>query len=263
MMEEGLKTASRSPRVEILGIEVSAIDMQQALTTIERWLDSGDRNYVCVNTVNSLLAALDDPELAEVYRRAGLVTPDGMPLVWVSRRRGHPHVGRVYGPDLMLACCDSFRGRGVRHYFYGGAEGIPEALTERLRARFPGLDVVGSHSPPFRPLTRDELLEDIARINQATPDIVWVRLGAPKQDYWMAENIGRLSAPVLMGVGAAFDFHAGVKRQAPEWMRRNGLEWLFRLLTEPRRLARRYVVGNSRFLALLAAEELRRRTARA
>lgn len=257
-----MTTASPAPRVDILGVEVSAIDMEEALTTIESWIDAGERHYVCVNTVNSLLAALDDPELAEVYRRAGLVTPDGMPLVWISRWRGHPRVGRVYGPDLMLACCDRFRERGVRHYFYGGAEGVPEALTERLQAGYPGLEVVGSQSPPFRPLTGDELLRDIRRINEASPDIVWVGLGAPKQDYWMAANIDRLEAPVLMGVGAAFDFHAGVKRQAPTWMRRNGLEWLFRFLTEPRRLAGRYIVGNSRFLALLAAEELRRRTMR-
>lgn len=252
-----------APRVEVLGIEVSAIDMDAALATIAAWIDARDHKYVCVNTVNSVLAAYDEPGLAAVYRSAGMVTPDGMPLVWIARTRGHPHVRRVYGPELMLACCDQFRERGVRHYFYGGAEGVPELLAERLLERYPGLQVAGVHSPPFRELTDAERDRDVQRINDASADIVWVGLGAPKQDYWMAEHVGRLAAPVLLGVGAAFDFHSGRKRQAPAWMRRSGLEWLFRLLAEPGRLGRRYLIGNSRFLALLAAEEIRRRAVRA
>jgi N-acetylglucosaminyldiphosphoundecaprenol N-acetyl-beta-D-mannosaminyltransferase len=254
-------TQAGSP-VQILGVPVSAIDMTDALATIAGWIANRDHQYVCVNTVNSVLAALDDPQLAEVYRNAGLVTPDGMPLVWISRARGHSRVSRVYGPDLMLACCDTFRKHGVRHFLYGGAEGVPERLSEKLSARFPGLTVAGAYSPPFRALTEDERVRDIERINESTPDIVWVGLGAPKQDYWMAANRHQIEAPVLIGVGAAFDFHAGVKRQAPVWMRRRGLEWLFRLATEPGRLAHRYIVGNSRFLGLLAAEEFRRRTTR-
>jgi N-acetylglucosaminyldiphosphoundecaprenol N-acetyl-beta-D-mannosaminyltransferase len=255
-------TTSDSCTVEILGIPVSAIDMADALATIRGWIAGRQQQYVCVNTVNSVLAAFDDPQLAEVYENAGLVTPDGMPLVWISRARGHSRVRRVYGPDLMLACCDQLREHGVRHYLYGGADGVPELLAERLVSRFPGLEVVGAYSPPFRALTEEERARDIERINKTSPDIVWVGLGAPKQDHWMSLNREHIEAPVLIGVGAAFDFHAGVKRQAPIWMRRTGLEWLFRLLSEPGRLAGRYIVGNSRFLRLIITEEFRRRTAR-
>ncbi|MGI9037994.1 MAG: WecB/TagA/CpsF family glycosyltransferase [Gemmatimonadota bacterium] len=194
-----------------------------------------------------------------MYRDAAMVTPDGMPLVWLSRRRGRPEVSRVYGPDLMLSCCDSFRDRGARHYFYGGAEGVPEQLASSLTERFPGLEVAGGFSPPYRDLTEAENREIVARINESRPDFVWVGLGCPKQDFWMAEHRDELEAPVLVGVGAAFDFHSGRKRQAPSWMQSRGLEWLFRLLSEPRRLAGRYVAGNSRFIALVLAEELRLR----
>lgn len=246
-------------RVEILGVGVSAIDPGEALRQIEGWLESRERRYVCVNTVHSLLCAQDDPVLREVYREAAMVTPDGMPLVWLSRRRGESDVRRVYGPDLMLACCDVFRERGARHYFYGGAEGVPQLLAERLTERYPGLQVAGGYSPPFRTLTEAEDAAVVDRINEARPDFVWVGLGAPKQDHWMADHVGRLTAPVLVGVGAAFDFHAGLKRQAPAWMQERGLEWFFRLLSEPRRLAGRYLAGNSRFVALVLAEELRLR----
>lgn len=246
-------------RVEILGVAVSATDPTAVLERIAGWLDRREANYVCVNTVHSLLCAREDPRLREIYRRAGIVTPDGMPLVWISRWRGESAVRRVYGPDLLLACCETFRSRGIRHYFYGGAEGVAERLADRLQARFPGLKVAGTMSPPFRRLDADER-EDIARRVEATkPDIIWVGLGCPKQDYWMADHVQRLAPAVQIGVGAAFDFHSGRKRQAPIWMRRSGLEWLFRLLSEPRRLAGRYLVGNTRFVALVLAEELRLR----
>lgn len=262
MSETDITLADQIPRVEILDVQVSAVNMDMALGAIEEWLQSRNHNFVCCTSVNGVLAAQDDRRLVGIYRRAGLVTPDGMPLAWIARARGYKHVRRVYGPELMLAICDRFREQGVRHYLYGGAEGVPELLSRRLQDRFPGLQVVGAYSPPFRKLTEVERLQDVERINESSADIVWVGLGAPKQDLWMAENVGRIEAPVLMGVGAAFDFHAGLKRQAPQLMRRTGLEWLFRLLAEPRRLARRYIVGNPRFLGLVAAEEIRRRRAR-
>jgi N-acetylglucosaminyldiphosphoundecaprenol N-acetyl-beta-D-mannosaminyltransferase len=168
--------------------------------------------------------------------------------VWLSRLRGFRDVERVYGPDLLLACCDHSRVIGYRHFFYGGGPGVPELLSERLRARFPGLSVAGGFSPPFRELTPDEDAECVHRINAAHPDIVWVGLGTPKQERWMAEHRATLDAAVLIGVGAAFDFHAGLKRQAPRWMQRSGLEWLFRLLAEPRRLWRRYLRNNPLFV---------------
>ena len=177
-----------------------------------------------------------------------------MPLVWLSRARGFGYVNRVYGPDLMLALCERSLSKGYRHFLYGGAPGVPEKLAENLKRRFPGLDVVGTYSPPFRPLTHEEDERVVRMINEAGPDIVWVGLSTPKQERWMAGHIGRLEAPVLIGVGAAFDFHSGVKRQAPRWMQRSGLEWLFRLLTEPRRLWRRYLIYNSLFVWNLMKE---------
>jgi N-acetylglucosaminyldiphosphoundecaprenol N-acetyl-beta-D-mannosaminyltransferase len=161
---------------------------------------------------------------------------------------GQRHVERVYGPDLLLACCAQSVARGDRHFFYGGAEGVAERLIGRLQSRYPGLNVAGSYSPPFGPMTAAEDADIVRRINEAAPDIVWVGLSTPKQERWMAEHAGRVHAPVLVGVGAAFDFHAGVKRQAPRWMQRAGLEWLFRLGTEPRRLWRRYLVNNPVFV---------------
>ena len=249
-------------RVDVLGVPVSAVDPMTALAVIENWVQSREPNYACCTSVNGVLAAQDDQRLIEIYRNAGLITPDGMPLAWVARLRGFSGVQRVYGPALMLACCDRFREHGTRHYLYGGAEGVPELLSQRLQSRFPGIRIVGAYSPPFRALTPEEEALDVERINESGADIVWVGLGAPKQDYWMAKNVGRVQAPVLVGVGAAFDFHAGLKRQAPRWMRESGLEWLFRLLSEPRRLGKRYLIGNPRFVVLLAAEEFRRCAAR-
>lgn len=236
-------------RVNILGIGVSAINMEVALRTIDRWIESGARHYVCISGVHGVMESQRDDHLRRIHNEAGLVTPDGMPLVWFSRLSKFNQVGRVYGPDLMLACCERSLEKGYRHYLYGGSEGVPDLLTKRLTSRFPGLQVVGACSPPFRPLTPEEDMEIVQRINRARPDIVWVGLSTPKQERWMYEHVGRLVAPVLVGVGAAFDFHAGLKRQAPRWMQRSGLEWSFRLMTEPRRLWRRYLRSNPAFVS--------------
>ena len=247
-------------RVNILGVGVSAVDMAMALDEIERWIDAREPHYVCVTGVHGVMESQRDESLRAIHNRAGLVTPDGMPLVWLSRWKGRPHVSRVYGPDLMLAVCERSTERGWRHFLFGGAEGVPELLADRLRARFPGLQIVGTYSPPFRPLTPEEDADLVARITAAGPDFVWVGLSTPKQERWMSDHVGRLAAPVLLGVGAAFDFHAGLKAQAPRWMQRSGLEWLFRLATEPRRLWRRYCVNNPRFVwaTLLQALGIRR-----
>jgi N-acetylglucosaminyldiphosphoundecaprenol N-acetyl-beta-D-mannosaminyltransferase len=179
-----------------------------------------------------------------------------MPLVWLSHLKGHTEVERVYGPDLMLACCSRSLERGYRHYLYGGGPGVPERLAERLRQRFPGISIVGCHSPPFRPLTATEDAAIVRQINEARPDIVWVSLSTPKQERWMATHRSPLLAPVMIGVGAAFDMHAGLKPQAPRWMQRSGLEWLFRLLSEPRRLWRRYLRNNPLFVWQLLLQAL-------
>jgi N-acetylglucosaminyldiphosphoundecaprenol N-acetyl-beta-D-mannosaminyltransferase len=237
-------------RVDVLGVGVSAINMDNALDVIDRWITGGVHQYVCITGVHGVMESQRDESLRGIHNAAGLVTPDGMPLVWLSRLRGFRDTSRVYGPDLMLAVCERSLATGYRHYFYGGDDGVPERLVRKLTKRFPGLVVAGTYSPPFRALTAAENEDILRRINDAKPDIVWIGLGTPKQEYWMADHVNRLTASVLIGVGAAFDFHAGLKRQAPRWMQRSGLEWLFRLATEPRRLWRRYLVNNPLFIWL-------------
>ena len=239
------------PHTNILGVKVSALDMPAALTFMAACTAEGGRTYICCTNTHLLSEAQTNPGLRNALNRAGLVTPDGMPLVWLSRWQGQKQVERVYGPDLLLAACERSLETGWRHYFYGGAPGVAETLVSRLSERFPGLCVAGVSSPPFRPLSAAEDTAEVERINASGADILWVGLGAPKQELWMAAHQGRVAAPLMVGVGAAFDFHAGVKRQAPRWMQRSGLEWLFRLLSEPRRLAGRYLVNNSRFAWLV------------
>ncbi len=230
--------------------------MTTALQVIDGWIARREPHYVCVTGVHGVMESQRDPELRTIHNSAGLVTPDGMPLVWLSRARGFRSVARVYGPDLMLRLCERSVAHAYRHFFYGGTEGVAPALAGRLSKRCAGLQVAGVHTPPFRPLTPDQDREIVDTINSTHPDIVWVGLSTPKQEVWMAAHAGRLAAPVLVGVGAAFDFHTGLKRQAPAWMQRSGLEWLFRLATEPRRLWRRYLVNNPSFVVLVALQAL-------
>jgi N-acetylglucosaminyldiphosphoundecaprenol N-acetyl-beta-D-mannosaminyltransferase len=246
----------KPPRVNILGVGVSAINMEIALELIDDWIAHQEPHYVCITPVHSVMDCQRDPQLRRIQNASGMTTPDGMPLVWLSRLHGHSHVDRVYGPDLMLALCERSVEKGYRHFFYGGAEGVPEQLAASLQSRFPGLQVVGTYAPPFRPLTTEEDEEIVQRISQFAPDIVWVGLGSPKQERWIASYVGRLAAPVLIGVGAAFDFHTGRKPQAPHWIQRSGLEWLFRLMTEPRRLWKRYLINNPLFIMLVLAQML-------
>jgi len=238
-------------RINILGVGVSALTMPLALEQIGGWIERGERRYVCCTNTHLITEAQSKPALREALNQAGLVTPDGMPLVWLSRRLGQPEVGRVYGPDLLLAACEAGLGRGWRHYFYGGGPGVAELLAERLSGRFAGLQVAGCSAPPFRALAPEEDRAEVERINAARANLVWVGLGAPKQELWMAAHLGQVEAAVMLGVGAAFDFHAGLKKQAPLWMQRGGLEWLFRLLSEPRRLGPRYLVNNPLFVGLV------------
>jgi N-acetylglucosaminyldiphosphoundecaprenol N-acetyl-beta-D-mannosaminyltransferase len=249
-------TSASPPRVEILGVRVSATTLEETLGVIKGWISRREPRYVCVSGMHGVMESQRDERLRGIHNSAGLVTPDGMPLVWLCRLKGQRSVERVYGPDLMLALCRQSAGRGYRHFFYGASPKVLDTLSARLCARYPGLQVVGAYSPPFRPLTPDEDAQVVQRITQARPDIVWVGLSTPKQERWMADHIDRLGGPVLIGVGAAFDFHAGMKRQAPRWMQRNGLEWLFRLLNEPRRLYRRYLLNIPLFAYYLGLEAL-------
>lgn len=243
-------------RVNILGVGVSAINMGEALDTIDGWIAGGERSYVCVCPVHSVMECRRSEEVRRVFNQAGMVTPDGMPLVWVARWSGHPEVDRVYGPDLMLAVLERAR---HRHFFYGGGPGVAKRLAERMAARFPGLDVAGYFEPPFAPLGDLCTPEAAAKINATRPDVVWVGMSSPKQDLWMARMRPVLDAPVLIAVGAAFDFHTGAVRQAPRWMQRSGLEWLFRLGAEPRRLWRRYLIDNPWFIWDLFMQKTRLR----
>jgi N-acetylglucosaminyldiphosphoundecaprenol N-acetyl-beta-D-mannosaminyltransferase len=241
--------------VSILGVMMSPINMQQALKTIGAWIAAHESHYVTVTPAHAVMDAFKDPGLRRVFNASGMTTPDGMSIVWVLRLRGHRQVSRVYGPDLMLEVCQAGLALGYRHFLYGGGGGVASALAEKLRARLPGLHIVGTCTPPFRDLTEDEDQGVVESINAARPDIVWVGLSTPKQERWMAAHLGRINAPVLIGVGAAFDFLSGTKPQAPHWIQRSGLEWLFRLATEPRRLWRRYA-QYPLFGLLVAAESL-------
>jgi N-acetylglucosaminyldiphosphoundecaprenol N-acetyl-beta-D-mannosaminyltransferase len=194
------------------------------------------------------MTGVDDTKFQQIANNASLAVPDGMPLVWAVRLLGFDQQERVYGPDLFLAVCERSVGKGYSHFFYGGGQGVPERLAENLSGRFPGIRIAGWYSPPFRPLTEVEDDHVVKTINASGADILWVGLGAPKQEFWMASHVGRISAPVMVGVGAAFDFHAGRVRQAPRWMQDRGLEWVFRLCVEPRRLWKRYLYNNPRFL---------------
>jgi N-acetylglucosaminyldiphosphoundecaprenol N-acetyl-beta-D-mannosaminyltransferase len=244
------------PRANILGVGVSAINMEIALRTVEEWIARQESHYVCVTGVHGVMESWRDGDLRHIHNAAGLVTPDGIPLVWLSRLMGFRQVERVYGPDLMLTVCERSAEQGYRQFFYGGAPSVAEKMASRLQSSFPGLQVSGIYSPPFRSLSPEEDEAVVERINAAKPDIVWVGMSTPKQECWMSEHRGRLNAPVLIGVGAAFDFHAGLKRQAPHWMQQSGLEWLFRLAMEPRRLWRRYLVNNPWFLWLVLLQAL-------
>ncbi len=241
----------------ILGVGVSAINMGIAIEQINNWIDAREKHYVCVTGVHGVMESQRDENLRQIHNAAGMVTPDGMPLVWLNRWYGHKHVERVYGPDLLLAVCERSLQAGWSHYFMGGGPGVADTLIMKLKERFPGIKLAGSYCPPFRPLTEVEDNTMVDEINQSKADLVWVGLSTPKQEYWMAKHLGEINAPVMIGVGAAFDFHAGLKKQAPHWMQRSGLEWFYRLLSEPERLWRRYLTNNPAFVLLILAQLLK------
>jgi N-acetylglucosaminyldiphosphoundecaprenol N-acetyl-beta-D-mannosaminyltransferase len=252
----GRGTGHETPdRINILGVQVSAINLDRALETVGGWIDRRERRYVCVASAHGVLECLADPDLKDVYNRSGMTTPDGMSLVWLLHLRGKRPVGRVYGPDLMIRLCELSVAKGWTHYLYGSTPDVLQALAGRLTGKFPGLRIAGTLSPPFRPLTPAEDREIVRTINESRPDIVWVGTGAPRQERWMSAHRKDIDAPVLIGVGAAFDFLSGRKPQAPRWIQRSGLEWLFRLATEPSRLWRRYA-QYPRFAVLAAAQLL-------
>lgn len=244
-------------RFNVLGVGVSPIQIPDVITCMEAWIAErrGCRS-VAVTGMHGVTEAQHDASFKEILNAANLVVPDGMPLVWLARIRGFQLRRRVYGPELMATFCQRTAAKGYRNFLYGGDVGVAESLATVLCERFPGLVISGVYTPPFRALTEVEDDQILATINASGSDVLWVGLGAPRQERWMHEHRDRLNVPVVVGVGAAFDLHTGKKRQAPRWMQENGLEWLFRLLQEPRRLWRRYLLYGSEFAFKVILEQL-------
>jgi len=235
-------------RTNVLGVGLSVLDLQGALAEIAAAVRERRKGYICVTGVHGVMEAQADPQFKRILNGAFLCTPDGMPMVWAGKLDGHKEMNRVYGPDLMLEVCAWSEGSGAKHFFYGGADGVADLLARSLKGKFPGLQVAGTFTPPFRPLTEGETGGLQRMVSESKPDIFWVGLSTPKQEKFMAEFLPKLDATLMVGVGAAFDFHSGRMSQAPRWMQRSGLEWLFRLGSEPRRLWKRYLSNNPRFL---------------
>jgi N-acetylglucosaminyldiphosphoundecaprenol N-acetyl-beta-D-mannosaminyltransferase len=245
------------PAESLLNVPIHLVDAGDVTTCVDGWIMERRRPgaYIVQANALSLVSAQDDQRYRQAINNAELVVPDGMPLVWLLRRKHHRVKGRVYGPDLMLQLCEIAAHKGWRCFLYGGKPGVPELLSDVLTRRFPGLSIVGTASPPFRPLTESEEEDLKATINKAHPDILWVGLGGPKQDIWMHEHRDTLDVSVMHGVGAAFDFITGTVPQAPRWVMNSGLEWLFRLLIEPKRLWKRYTIVNLKLLYYLVRLE--------
>jgi N-acetylglucosaminyldiphosphoundecaprenol N-acetyl-beta-D-mannosaminyltransferase len=249
--------------VDVLGVPLALTDYDQTMDWMDAMVAGGQQGYVCVAAVHTVMACQEDPELRAAVLASDLTVPDGQPLVWAMNALGHDLSCRVYGPELMDRYCGRSADTGVRVYLYGGRnQGALVQLALNLRKRHPGLKIVGGYSPPFRSLDAEEEAEIAAEINRSKADVVWVGIGVPKQEKWMARMRERLDAPVLIGVGAAFDFHAELIAQAPDWMQSAGLEWLFRLASEPRRLWKRYFRYNPLFVTGFLRQYVRHRRRR-
>lgn len=235
-------------RFNVLGVALHAMNLPIATEAVLEAIRERHKGYVCVTGVHGVTEAQNDPAFRAILNAAFLNTTDGMPLVWLGRHAQGRWVDRVYGPDLMLEIFRATQPTTIRHFFYGGAPGVADQLKARLEARFPGVTICGTYCPPFRPLIPAEEAELQQIVREARPDILWVGLSTPKQERFMAEYLPKLDTTLMFGVGAAFDFHAGRVSQAPRWMQRSGLEWFYRLCSEPRRLGRRYLVNNPLFL---------------
>jgi N-acetylglucosaminyldiphosphoundecaprenol N-acetyl-beta-D-mannosaminyltransferase len=248
--------------VEVVGIPLGLIDYNDALEWIDATVAAHGRGYVCVSNVHAVMAAAEDAELRSALLGSSVNVPDGQPLVWAINALGHPLAGRVYGPELMARACVRAAETGQRFYLYGGRnQGALVQLALNLRQRYPGIKIVGGYSPPHRPLTDEEQAAVVREINASRADVVWAGIGVPKQEKWMMRMRPLLDAPVLIGVGAAFDFHAGLMPQAPAWIQDSGLEWAYRLAHEPRRLWRRYMRYNPRFMYAFARQLAQHRRA--
>lgn len=251
MVDQGVSSPGRhepgKKQFRVLGVGVDAVQIPTVVAQIERWISERiSCHFIAVTGMHGVTEAQHDLLFKLILNSADLVVPDGMPLVWLGRRYGHPLKRRVYGPELMQSFC-SATGAAYRHFFFGGVPGVAASLGQVLNEKYK-INVVGSYSPPFRPPSVEEEDQILAVIRAAKPDVLWVGLSTPKQERWMYEHRSKVCVPVLVGVGAAFDLNSGRSRQAPRWMREHGLEWFFRLMQEPRRLWRRYLVYGSEFV---------------
>jgi len=250
---------SAPTKQDVLGVNISATSYGEVTKTCESWIATAvpdkPARYICVTSVHGVMEARKDPAIRSILNQADIATPDGMPLVWALRSFGFPGQQRVYGPNLMLSLCDQASRLGHRIFLYGGRPETLETLTSNLQSRFPGLAIAGSYSPPFRDLTESEESEVRQLIRTAKPELIFVGISTPKQERWMAAHKHVFPGVVMVGVGAAFDFHAGRVRQAPEWMQKSGLEWFFRLTCEPARLWKRYVLVTPWFLPFWAMQK--------
>lgn len=245
------------PHFQVLGVPIAAIHLGEALRILREAQWERRKSYVIFRDVHGVVRCQDDAAFLRVHEEAMLVCPDGMPLVWIGRRRGFRDMGRVYGPDLMRALMEDTRDGSSTHFLYGGTEGVAEELKAALEKQFPGVRIVGTCTPPFGPVPEAELRALQERLRELKPDFFWVGLSTPKQEFFMREHLERLDTTVMLGVGAAFDYLSGRVREPPAWLRKSGFQWLARLLQEPGRLAKRYFVIVPRFLGLLAREKLR------
>jgi len=246
-------------RVNVLGVGISPLNLPLAVAAIRKAIETRVKGYICVTGVHGVSEAQENPEFRAILNDAFLNTPDGMPMVWMGRLKGHREMSRVYGPDLLLEICRISGQTKWRHFFYGGAPGVADQLAASLVQRYPELTVAGTYTPPFRPLTEEEKEDLRARVANAKPDIIWVGLSTPKQEAFMAEALPWLDTTLMVGVGAAFDLLSGRVRQAPRWIQRSGFEWLYRTLQEPRRLWKRYFKNNPLFIGRLFLQMTRLR----
>lgn len=236
-------------RVNVLGVGISVLNLRSAVEVVAKRIRQRQKGYICVTGVHGVTEAQEDEQFRRILNRSFLCTPDGMPMVWMGRFDGFREMDRVYGPDLMLEVCARGATEKWRHFLFGGGPGVVEELKTKLEARFPGILIVGTYTPPFRALNAEEQVGLAERLKELRPDIMWVGLSTPKQEKFMAEYLDELDVTLMVGVGAAFDFHSGRVKQAPRWMQRSGLEWFYRLCQEPGRLWRRYFRNNPLFVA--------------
>lgn len=255
LSQQATKPGAGVPGFQVLGVRVNALQIADVVDHMQHWIQERKHgHFIAVTGMHGISESRRDPSFRTILNSADLVVPDGMPLVWLGRWNGYSLRRRVYGPEMMETFC-RLTGGEYTHFLYGGAVGVPERMAEVMENKY-GSRVVGAYSPPFRALTEVERKDVVTRIRAANPDVLWVGISTPKQERWIAEHRDRLGVPVIIGVGAAFDFHTGRVKQAPRWMRENGMEWLFRLLAEPRRLWRRYLIYGSQFVWNVSLEIL-------